>query len=116
MSLKTFLFGRPSRQREIEVRWKESLLRLRARYNPKIESLEKIKMDEIGFPAENAPKTIDEKIGRLERLDSQIEAIQNELDAEEDRLWFEMMDNIKKDQFESAGIFGRMWLWFYWHV
>jgi hypothetical protein len=116
MSLKTFIFGRPSRQREIEVGWKESLIRLRAKYNPKIDALEKVKMTEIGFPTENAPKSIDEKISRLESLDAKIDAIQNELDSEEDRLWFKMMEDIKNDQIESSTIFGRMWLWFYWHV
>ena len=116
MRWKTFLFGRQSRQHEIEQEWKEALAEAREEYNKKIFSVEKCIMDEIGFPAENAPKSIDEKLHRLEFLDSQIREMLDDLGIVEDQLFFEMMDKVKKDQIESASLLGRIWLWMYWHV
>lgn len=116
MDLKTFLFGRPSRQREIELEWKQSLAEAREKYGRKISSVEKHIMNEIGFPSENAPKSIDEKLHRLESLDMQIGSMIDDLGAIEDQLFFDMMDKIKKEQIESASLPRKIWLWMYWHV
>lgn len=116
MDLKTFLLGRPSRQHEIEHEWRKAALTAREEYNRKIFSVAKFVMDEIGFPAENAPKSIDEKLHRLESLDRQIGMLLDDLGVIEDQLFFEMLDRTKKDQMESASILGRIWLWMYWHV
>ena len=116
MNWKLFLFGRPSRQREIEMEWQTALSEAREKYNKRIFLVEKCIMDEIGFPSENAPKSIDEKLHRLESLDDQIQSMLDDLGDVEDQLFFNMMEKVKRDQIESASIFGRIWLWMYWHL
>ena len=59
VKIKEFVFGRPTRSIEIEQEWKQNLSIVRSRYDVIIKRLEYDKMQEIGFPSENAPKTID---------------------------------------------------------
>lgn len=113
--LKEFLFGRPSRKHEIELAWKKSVADLQTKYNKRISALERTKMDEIGFPFD-APRSIDEKKRRLEKLDSEIQDVQDEMYAMEDELFFKMLSDIKSDEYASATCIGRLWLWVYWHV
>lgn len=116
MSLKTFLFGKPSRWHEIENEWKQSVTEERERYSKKIFLVEKCIMDEIGFPAENAPKSIDEKLHRLDTMNLQISSLLDDLGTVEDRLFFDMLDKRKRDEIDSASLLRRIWLWMYWHV
>lgn len=113
--IKEFIFGRKSRQNEIELEWKRKENEVKKKYNALLKNLEYDKMQEIGFPSENAPKTIDEKVKRLESLDRKINEAYDEMFAAEDVLWVDKMKKLRQDQFDSSCLLGRIWLWMYWH-
>lgn len=113
--IKEFLFGQPSRKHDIEAAWRKAASELESFYSKKISALEQKKMNEIGFPSD-APKTIDEKKHRLESIDAEIKSITEEMYAEDDKLFFKMLDDVNKDAYASATCLGRIWLWMYWHA